>query len=600
MDNNKKYHSVLYKEIENKIFSLSKDTKLISFWKVNKGNNAEELYNNYCNFINSNEFLEKLSNFSEVEAEIIKLIYDNDGITTRFQIVEAFKKEYQIKELQNAVLELLSVFFIYERKSLGNLSGSSFKYILYPEIKNVLDKYKFDSFDADKRKKIDVPYSKFENMMNLSEELKKLLYINNGLLTIEEIKKSDIDLYKVHIEELEKSKDIVKQLFIINKSIRLFYILNLNNMVKDIKLPITNNINMSKSKNNNYYDWINYLQSMFLYIKEHNINYTQKGNIKKTDYDNLIKICNESVVILEFLLQIMRALKLCEEDERSTKVNKNFRKFIKTDINSKYKILLQFHKSYQEIIDFMKAFELNDNFNIYELIKGISQYKQENDDIDFTLDLDEKIFYYEGILNELEILGLISKHKINDEYYYSFTEVFSRIYLKKYSKLSSINHDNKKHKESILLNRDFSIIIYPDKIDAYDRMLIFTFTEKVSHKEMITRRITKRSIQEAIFLGYNVNEFIETIKHTSIKPPDEQILSYCCEWAKSIKIVEMKKVYLIEGDEDIIKTIELDPDINIGNIKRIGDKHIIVNNPDMIPHILGIDNIFVYKEDEDF
>jgi hypothetical protein len=42
------------------------------------------------------------------------------------------------------------------------------------------------------------------------------------------------------------------------------------------------------------------------------------------------------------------------------------------------------------------------------------------------------------------------------------------------------------------------------------------------------------------------------------------------------------------------------PEINIGEVKKAGKEYLIIKDPNKIPHNIGLDNIFVYKEGEDF
>ncbi|MFW5799821.1 MAG: hypothetical protein ACOCV8_03305, partial [Spirochaetota bacterium] len=212
----------------------------------------------------------------------------------------------------------------------------------------------------------------------------------------------------------------------------------------------------------------------------------------------------------------------------------------------------------------------------------------------------DSIKQFEDLLHKLYLIGLLEKYPMLNPTGYKATNLLNTLLLKQLNKLYH-NTTEEEHSKSIIVNRDFSILIQSDIISDTDRYIIFAFTEKLtSSEEVISRRITRKSIQEAVYLGHSLDTFISLIKNKSQRKADEQIINYCKEWEQNLKKVVVKKVYIIEGDSGIIDTIELDPEINIGKMKKIGNNHIIVENPEQIPHNIGLDNIYVYKEEEDF
>jgi hypothetical protein len=271
MENNKIYKSILIKEIENKIFNSNKSTKLFSFWKVNKGNNAYEVYNIFCSFIRTIEFCNKIAELSEVEADILELLFNSDGAATRIQIISSFEKKYPIELLQQNTAELVSKFLIYERRNLNNLAKNSFKYIMYDEVLESLKIWNFCKFSKDLFPKIPQRYYDYIVMNNdFTQKSLKKSYINNGFIPIEDVKQIK---EKEHFEIKLVKFDKIMPLYINNKK-----------------------INNDFNKNDNYglktsmhYDWVNYIEELFLYIKRNGLFYTQKGKLKKLDIENLLK-----------------------------------------------------------------------------------------------------------------------------------------------------------------------------------------------------------------------------------------------------------------------------------------------------------------------
>ncbi len=589
MKNNKNSKSILYKEIENKYKSNNKVTKLITFWKVKTANNAEELYNNFCIFLYEYEFYMKLSKLSSIEADILELLYNFNGVTTRAQIISSLQKKYELDELRNGVMELISKFLIYERKTLNNLTNKSFKYIIYDEVYDSLKKINLISFSKELLPELPTRFHNFLMVKDkLSYDIKLHIYSKKGFITFQDIEKAEDIKYIFKLKEnLLKSCllkfDKIIPVFIYNNS-------EINNDINEMNEEVFHYSSFN-------YKWIIYLQEIFLYIKKSKLSYTQKGILKKNDYETLIKICENNKDMFEFLFQIMLNIDLIREVDNKILINTKFRKFLSESVENKIRKIINHTGFFDEIIIYLKNLKSDEFFSVYDVIK---QYFNDNINENSLLNplLKEKKFRKQ--LERLYMLGLLDKVDNTQPTSYAFTNAINKLLLRQINKLYSLSLDRESEKDGILINRDFSIFIYPDKMSDYHKLIISTFTEKVSHSEVITRRITKKSVQDAIYMGYQLDEFINIISNYSKIPPDNQIIVYCQEWEKSLKKVKLKKVYLLESESDIIDTIELDPEIDIGEIQKIGENHIIINNPEKIPYKIGLDNIYVYKEEEDF
>ncbi len=591
MKNNKNSKSILYKEIENKFNHNNKITTLTSFWKVKSPNNAEELYNNFKNIINSEKFYLLLNELSKVETDILELIYNYDGITTRAQIVASMQHKYSIDFLRNAVTELISKYIIYERKTLNNLTTKSFKYIIFDEVLDSLKKINFMPYSKELLPKLPHRFDVFKKIDDgLDYDTKVRLYSKNGLITFHELiqeHKNDTDIIKKTYENKSLKHNLIK----FNKIIPVFtYNKTINNHSTQIH-------DDSLKYNSNNYKWIIYLQETFLYIKKSKLSYTQKGLLKKNDYEALLKICENNKKMLDFLFNLILELELIKEKDNKLYIDINYRKFLNENIENKIRKIFNNTSHFNEINSYLKNIKYDDIFTIYDVLR---QYFIDNTNESSFFNSIYREQYFNIKLEKLYLLGLIDKVEDSKPTAYAFTNILNKLLLRQINKLHCLSLDRESEKGGILVNRDFTLFIYPEKISDYHKLIINSFTEKISHTEIITRRITKKSIQDAIYLGYNLDEFKKIITDYSKIPPDEQIMVYIKEWSNSQKRVRLKQVYVLESDSDIIDTIVLDPEIDIGKIEKIGDNHIILENPDKIPHSIGLDNIYVFKQDEDF
>lgn len=590
MNNNKIFKSILYKEIENKVFHLNKVTKLSSFWKVKNISNAHDLYNNFFEIIESYGFCEKISCLSKPEADVLELIFNSDGVITRAQIVSSLGSEYSIDIMQQTVSELISKFFIYERKSLNNLSMKSFKYIIYEEIYERLKKLNFISFSKKLLPSLPHRFSDYLSEIEdgLDKEIKKCIYSNNGYITLDELK-------KIKNDETQKIKAIE------NKALKLF--LMKFDKIMPVYIPqhseedITNIVEREiKETSYAYYDWVYYLGRIFLYLKETNLSYTQKGVWKKLDYENMLQLCDNKENILNTLLDLMFELKLIIEENYDIEITQSYRVFLEKNLEDKFRKILNLD-IFEKVVSYLKKIPGKEPFSIYDLLREISKEKQEFEKYSNQTESTEN---FKQVLLNMYHLGLLNKVENSRLEEYTFTEMVNKLLLREINKLYHKIPNKEEKKGNILVNRDFSIIMYPEKLSNIDRLTLLIFTEEMSHTEVITRRITKKSIQQAVYLGYQLDDFLNLLEGLSKIKPDEQIFNYCREWENNLKRAYLKQIYVIEAEEDIIETIELDPEINIGYKKRIGKNHIMIEKPEKILNNLGLDNIYIYKQEEDF
>ncbi len=96
-------------------------------------------------------------------------------------------------------------------------------------------------------------------------------------------------------------------------------------------------------------------------------------------------------------------------------------------------------------------------------------------------------------------------------------------------------------KGGIMINPDFTIIAFPEKVSMIGTHLLKVFTELKDFDRVYTFTLTRDSFQQGILLGYDPKQFIQFLRESSKAELAQNLLFLLDEWGHNLPMVVVKE-----------------------------------------------------------
>ncbi|MCE9500965.1 MAG: helicase [Leptospira sp.] len=127
-----------------------------------------------------------------------------------------------------------------------------------------------------------------------------------------------------------------------------------------------------------------------------------------------------------------------------------------------------------------------------------------------------------------------------------------------------------KHTEKggIMINPDFTIIAFPEKVSLHGIHLLKVFTELKDFDRVYTFTLTRDSFQQGILLGYEQKQFVQFLRESSKTELAQNLLFLLDEWGQNLPIVTVT--------EDCVLLKTVDPHVMELLMGQIKGKRIVL------------------------
>ena len=418
-------------------------------------------------------------------------------------------------------------------------------------------------------------------MKNLAHSLTKWLYIGDGIIYNHYLDKP----LKKKISYNESSS--LEKCLVMSRKISFGW-----HYTADIIEKASDKLKTFIWKTNNL-KIFNLIYKVFLYFRFSCVNLSKTGKIKKSDEKNLLMFSDNDIEMFEYLYDFLIDKKYINTDDNSINTNMTYRLLFKQDIVQQLEQFLVYDDMLKEIYQLLLDTCFS-NFTDADIQKEYfnSFIKRNEDIVSF-----EKLNEIPRILKILSWLGLLfaeEDNTSNDVHIYKPTE-----FLEELRGLRLHNKNQKTINNSMIIDNNYYITCNPADMQAQDLYFLNIFCELIRSDTLSIYNFTKKTIQNSIYAGFDIETFVDVLKRNSKHEIDDNILFNIKDWANSIKKIKMKNIQVLKGDKDLIDVLEMSQKSGI-QVERIGGEFLSVNSSKQISSFIQSEEVYILKEGVDF
>ncbi len=565
--------SILFKELE-RTNDLS---SCCEFWSLD---NSKDLFKQISKKIDNLSIISLLEGLSYKEAEFFYLLLQNNGTTTSMELFQKkFSWENDINTISNS---LQKKYLIFIRKSISKIKIVPYSYSIYPEILRAIKLVNIVTI-PELAKSFSI--SNINNSTNpsnaLSENWNKLFTANLGQFRINSLPDLGLD------NELSKylSEKVCNKGLLFNK--KFYYVVIMNRT----SLDHLNNLGVKKTINN--YKKLFFLSSLYhsyFQIRTNGIYVTNKNQIRKYDSNFLNKLFLRDSELQNSLLTFLEDAGFIYISEGQYLTDPSFIEFLKKSINEKLMYIVSVYPKVKRAFDLIARLSKN-SFNHWDIAQQYFIDKVNLGYFSYNILKDQNL-NHENIISSLDFLfqiGLLKRNQ-ND---YSLSFLGERL----------INNDQDIDKSKvpecggIVVNSDYSLLVYPDRLSEYHSFLVELFACRKNDGVVWEYSIKKDTIQRGVYLGFSHEEFINCLKDNSVRGVPDSIIYNINSWTQKLKKVFVKQITVLTGDQNVLELLQYDKDIS-QQVQKIGKDYLLYDskNGDLPHYIQSDEGIFLIRE----
>ena len=563
--------STLYKELK----QSSNLSTCREYWEID-GRQTDELVEQISRKLEDHSFLSQLEKLSEIEARLLYFLITQKGSATSTQIYQ--EKVLSKRDLEKASQALKEKYILFIRKSISQIKIVPHSYMVYPEIIEELKNIPLFTRESLQSLK-DYGKANADGVV-FSEDWKKLFLANMGQYHMESLEKSFL---KDELEKHFESGLCQRGILFHDKFYPVYHIIP--EKMGDL-LPLSS----EQVERNDRLGFITRLYELFYQLKTRGIYFTNKKSIRKHDLDQLKGLFHDDQELLARVLEVMERCGFVEVLESHYQIAPYFIEFLKLSVNKKYSLILSYYSKAKTILDYVREFS-DEAFSVWDIAQSVFRQRMKDKYVSYDV-------FSDGELNEEDLadglvflveLGLVTR----SDTAYQLSDL-GRAHFSG----EEIKYCHPEEKGGIIVNSNHSLMVYPDKISPYEKMLLTMFADLLTDGVIWQYQFSKTSIQRGVFLGFKDTMFIDCLRDNSVQPIPDNILFNIRSWAQKIRKVYVKHITILQGDEDILQLMQYDKAMS-KYIDPVTEPILKCRNTELPGYVDGDEPIFIIREGED-
>lgn len=581
-------------------------------------------------------FLKALESLTEDEATLFYLIqsYEREKEASYYKLSEhvSFQAKGKLEKTANCLSEK---YLIYSRKTISQVRVVFHSYHVYSEITEALKAFPLLSIrDLLHAKNIE-QYFKHDSSNNhlsssqFSKNWTKLFWINQGQYPVSALESSDSNNYstqatsdfssespfdskistKVGLQEefarhQEEGSCKVGLLFHHRVwRVCLSPSLNLESLeLFKESLPEVDSKLLFMAR---MYQFYYVLKGKGIFLKD-----IQKGSqsLRKQSYSLLLSLFHGDEGFLNRFLATLEELCFLRIQDHRYETTQNFFQFLKSSMEKKYEILLSKDLVIKRIFHLFLSFwsESKEMFplSLFSFLRlHFNQNIKEGRYVPLNI-LTHPDWREENLRDKFQTLidwGLLKSQQKG----YSLTEIGKFI-----GKIAKADRIEKNpflcYTKNLHVHSDYTLFLDPREVSEFSYFLIELFAQRENSETLFCYRLTKNSIQRAVFLGLSIESFLECLRKSSIEDLPEHIDYNLWNWAKQTRKVFIRTVQILEGNAETIEILKHHKVFRaLPGIKLSGNPEYLLyderekDDYSSLPNVLEEESIFFLKKDED-
>ena len=345
-------------------------------------------------------------------------------------------------------------------------------------------------------------------------------------------------------------------------------------------------------KHDNYMMFFDSIYRIFLYIRFNNVQLSRHGDIRKNDERNLVQTCNNDSKLFEYIINFLEKHKYIKKEKNLLQSNVSYRMFLKQHIHQQLDFIISSDELLKEIFILLQDICFS-TFSYADVQKEyFNKYLNEHckiPDNELLLQIKERI----DIMHWLGLICSYFDEKTNTKVFH-YTNFLDELRgLKKYQQ------NKKVLKKSLVVDNNYQITCNPEYMESYDLLIISVFCRLIKKDKVYIFNFDKKTVQDAVYTGYELNLFIEAIERNCDNSIDKTIMFNLDDWNKNLKQVKMQKIIVINGQSELMDVIEMSNKINM-ELERIGTDYLKIKGDKLVNSFIQNENIYILKEGIDF